>query len=250
MQRICSFLWAFSLAFFCLSLMIMAAVLWVTPYSRWQETPVQSYIAIPKEEDSFTLLAIHAEGKKLRSLSVIAVQPRQGRILLKTFPPTAMIHGENLEQVWQERGSDALLPLLSSYLDWEIQRCALVSDRQFCTLIDQFGPAPLTLEQPLQYSRSDISVTLEPGTHKLNGDQCLRWLASSENSLTYAQRSGQLLQTLINKNISLAANIQAQEAFLTLIDSMDSDLSLSDYDRCHSALDFMVRLVENPAQMQ
>lgn len=248
MQRIRSFLWAFFLAFFCLSLMIMAAVLWVTPYSRPQEAPAQSYIAIPKEEDSLILLAIHAEGNELRSLSVINVQTREGQILLKTFPPSAVINGENLGQLRQREGNTALIPILSSYLDWDIQRFALVSDQQISALIDRFGPAPVTLEQPLQYSRSDIMVTLEPGTHNLNGEQCLRWLASSENSLTYARRSGQLLQTLINQNISVAAGEQAQETFLTLLDSMDSDLSLGDYDRCHSAWAFMARLVEDPAQ--
>ena len=102
MQSLKLFIRSFVPAFFCFTLMIMAAVLWVSPVSRSQEMSAQSYLSLPSEEETLTLLAIHAEDT-LQSLTVLSIQPQQGQILLHSFPPETIINGETLSELWEQQ---------------------------------------------------------------------------------------------------------------------------------------------------
>ena len=249
MQSLKLFVQSFVPAFFCFTLMIMATVLWVSPVSRSREMPAQSYFSLPSEEETLTLLAIHAEDT-LQSLTVLSIQPQQGQILLHSFPPETIINGETLSELWEQQELTSLDALLSAYTDLSIQRHLTVNDRQLFALLESFCSITAVLEQPLHYTQAGLTVTLEPGTHRLNSQQCLYYLQSAPNSSLRARRCEELLQNALNEHWPILASAQAQESFLKLLDLCDSDLTISDFDRCGEACAFMAQLVENPAVIQ
>lgn len=248
MQSLKSFLLSFSFSFFCLSLIVMATVLWVSPFARPQEAPAQSYISIPEEEDSITVFAVLAE-ESASCFSVISFQPRAGTVALWTFPPDTVINGEILGSVWAENPALAM-NLLSAYLELPIERWAILQNQDVVELVDLFGPVSVTLTQPLTWHQASLSVTLEPGLHQLNGEEILHYLQASPDPQEYARRAAVLLQQLINQAMPLAASEQAQTLFQQLLEHMETDLSSADYDRCHNSIAFMAQLVNNPAVIQ
>ncbi len=249
MQNVKIFFQSFIPAFFCFSLMIMAAVLWVSPVSQPQNAPMQSYLSLPSADDSLTLLAIHAEDT-LRSLTLLSIQPQSGQILLHTFPPNTVINGENLSEAWKQKNLSSLKSLISAYSKLGIQRTLLIDDRRLFAMLKQFAPISAVLEESLHYTQSGLTVTLEPGMHRLNAEQCLYYLNNAETPSLYARRCEELLQNAINEHWSMMATSQAQETFLHLLDLCDTDLSVSDFDRHGDACSFLAQMVERPAIIQ
>lgn len=249
MRKIKLFFQAFLPAFFCFSLMIMAAVLWVSPVSQPQEAPTQIFLSLPSDSESLTILAIHAEDH-LSALTILSIQPHRGRILIRSFPPDSVINGETLSELWQQQEISTLMTLLSSYTDLEIQRQLLVDDRQLLDLLEYVCPITAVLEQPLHYEQAGLSVTLEPGLHRLSSQQCLHYLESSPSSVLYARRCEELLQNAINEHWPMMASEEAQDLFLDLLDLCETDLSISDFDRCGEAFSFLAQMVKDPARIQ
>ena len=249
MQKIKLFVQSFIPAFFFFSLMIMAAVLWVSPVSRTQETPAQSYLSLPSDNDTLSILAVHAEKKTLYSISLISIQAQRGQILIHSFPVDTVINGKKLSELWEQK-SDLLSAVLSSYSGYEIQRQICVDDGQFLSLVEYFGSVSAVLEEPLRYTQSGLSITLEPGPQRLNGLQCLYYLQAAPTNFLRARRCEELLKNAVNEHWSLLASEQAQDIFLTLLDFCDTDLTVSDFDRFGAAFSFMARVVENPAVIQ
>ncbi len=247
MHSVKLFIQGFLPAFCCFSLAIMAAVLWVTPISRSQDQPIQSYINIPNEDNSLNLLAIHAD-EQLYSVSLLSFNARKGTVSIHSFPTDSIINGVKLSKYWEIHQEKSLKALLSSYTETEIQRQLVVNDRQLAALLEFFAPISAVLEEPLSYTRSGLPVTLEAGTHQLSAEQCLHYLLTADHHVR-ARRCEELLCNAINSTNSISLS-ELQENFLLLLDLADTDLNISDFDHCASAFFFMLQLVEKPAYIQ
>ena len=248
MQSVKLFFQGFFPAFLIFSLMIMAAVLWVTPLSQNQEKPTQSYIDIPQESNGLTLLSIHAD-EQLHSITLLVFNARQGTITIHSFPTDSIIDGEMLSNLWEHGKFEQLKPLISAYSGYEIQRQLVVNSRQLLSILEYVSPISAVLEEPLSYTQSVLSVTLEAGIHQLSAEQCMLYLKSAESPQLRARRCEELLRNTINSACSLTPS-QLQEAFLLLLDASETDLSIHDFDRCAAAFFFMAQIVEQPAIIQ
>ena len=226
----------------------MAAVLWVTPLSREQKQATQSYISIPQESDRLTLLSIHAD-EQLHRLTLLSFNARRGNITIHSFPTDSIINGENLSLIWKNRKIEQMKSLISAYSGLEIQRQLVVNSRQLLSVLEYFSPIAAVLEEPLSYTQSALSITLEAGIHQLSAEQCLIYLLSAEDPQLRSRRCEELLCNTINDACSLTPS-QLQEVFLLLLDASETDLSIRDFDRCAAAFSFMAQLVKEPAIIQ
>ena len=246
MRSLKLFFQSFIPAFFFFSMMIMATVLWVSPFSKPQRSFSSSHLTLPSDRDSLTVLAIHAD-QTLQSLSLISIKPKQGEVLIHSFPPNSIINGNKLSTLWKNGEKEVLLSLLSSYSGYQIQRQIQVNDRQLNSLIDYFGPISVVLEEKLCYKQSGLSVTMEPGFQRLNSVQCQYYLQQASSDYLRARRCDKLLQNAINENWSVLASAQAQKVFLDLLDLCDTDLSVNDLDRYGEPYAVMAQLIKQPA---
>lgn len=238
-QTILPFLWAFLWAFFAFSLMIMATVLWITPYSRPKDTRTLSSLSLPKESDRLTVLIVH-HSQQLYSLSVLSFLPDQGRITFDTLSPDQI---EPYEEPTQAETIRKLTQRSSQVLGQPIQRYLLLTDEQLLHLLNQWNPPLIYLEEPLIYTQNGMNLVLSAGLQALSGEQCLHYLHSASDKDSFMQRSQALLCSFLEQNFKLCADITAQDDFLFLLDHCNTDLSLSDFDQYHSAWSFMAQLI-------
>lgn len=245
MKSIKLFFQGFIPAFLGFSLLIMAAVLWVTPLSHNKEKPAQSYINIPRSSDNLTILAVHGE-EQLFSLTLLSFEPAKGQISLHSFPTDTIINGNKLSDLWKIDSIKQMTALLSAYTDRDIHRQIVVNDRKLLTLLRYFAPISAVLESPLSLTQAELTATLEPGVHQLSAEQCFSYLKSAKNPVLRAQRCEELLCNAINENSSMSSD-QLQEAFLLLLDQSETDLSIRDFDRYAELYFFLMQTVKKPA---
>ncbi len=237
MWKVKTFVMSFIVAFFCFSLMLMATLLWVQPYSKTSAAPARTNILLPKEEDQLELLLVHQE-ETVKSFSYLSVDPYKGKIKIRTFPPTSVINGEKLEQLWQSRPED-MQNLLNNYLNVSIKRQIILSDLDFVALMDQIAPLSITIDEGFQVVKNGMEIIMEAGTHSMDGELLLQYLNQTKNPVKYIQRSQLILQIYLEKLFP----VLSQELFLDLLNYMDSDLTLDDFDQISGSLSFMSELL-------
>ncbi len=240
MESIKAFVMTFIVAFFCFSLMLMATLLWIQPYSRPQSEPVQSNIFLPKEEDELNILLIHKD-QTVKSFSCIFLSPHKGKVIVKTFPQTSVINGENLADLW-EASTEDLKKLLSSQLKTNFDREILISDRDFIALIDMLGGISIKTEERLYFDENGIDMILEAGLQPMDGELLLFYLNQSKTGADYGRKNSAILISYLEK---LLPHLD-QENFLELLDHMESDLTVSDYDSLSNSLIFMEKFAVEP----
>lgn len=244
MRSLKIFFFTFPLAFFCLSLIIMATVLWVHPYSRQPDNRTLQHISVPQEEDGLSILIVHQQ-EKLRSAVLLSFLPTEGYVLLKTFPPDLMVNGENLASVWSKGKESAVKEQLNLTSD----RYIVVDDQQFEKFIDLLGTVPIQLNEPLIYTEADMTISLGRGLQHLDGEQILHYLSEIEKKDDYTQQFSLLLQSICERALILLSKENSQNLYYEMLDCMDSDLSINDYDLCHSSLAFLMQIVKNPVKL-
>ncbi len=232
MQTIKAFVLAFIPAFFCFSLMLMGTLLWVQPYSPGQEAPASANLFLPKEEDRMDLLLIH-EGQQIRSYTFLSIDPSIGKVRICTFPPTAVINGEKLGELEPED----IKELFALYFREDIERQILLSNQDLMDLVDDIGSVEL-LTEGFSYVEKGLPVTVEAGRHRMDGQLLLRYLQNGKTPLEVCQRSEAALQSYLEK---LLPRLN-QEIFLNLLDHMESDLCLADYDQRKDGISLMCQL--------
>lgn len=237
MQTVKLFLHSFLVSFVLFSILIMACVLWVQPYTK---TPQQSTIqglALPRAEDSCTILIILTEDSP-QCYALLSLHPYNGEISVKSYLPCATVSGLSLSTLWEQCGPDTISCELSKHSKKNIHRCIFMNKKELCSLVDATEPISLSLAQPFRYQDNGISVTLEAGTQRFNATQLHNYL---KQDLTPQQYDDILLS--VSKKIFLAlASENGQEFFLSMLDWMDSDISLMDFDNYYETLQFMVRM--------
>ncbi len=240
MESIKAFTMTFIVAFFCFSLMLMATLLWIQPYSRPQSESVQSNIFLPQEEDELNIILIH-EDSNVKSISCLFLSPYKGKIGIKTFPQTSVVNGENLAALW-EASPDNVKKLLSAHLKENFDRELIFSDRDLIALVDMFETIPIKTEERLRLKENGVEIILEAGLQPMDGELLLFYLNQSQTSADYARRSSAILTSYLEK---LLPQLD-QETFLELLDHMESDLTVSDYDRLADSLIFMKKFAVAP----
>jgi len=205
------FLHAFFVAFFCFSLMVMWAVLWLQPYSKTVEQSGNT-LSIPQESSSLVIHIVYSDDTIYR-YSLLSLQPQKGNITIR----------------------NSTSPFSSDDYDRTVQ----LSKLQLSSLVDYVGGIPVELEKSFAYQKSNINISLEKGTHTLSGEQVLHYLEQNNcNSSILISLLNQLFPKLCEEN--------GQDFFLSLLDLIETDLTVADFDNLIEDVSFLYRIVENP----
>lgn len=251
-ERTKCFLLSFVSAFFLLSLIVMAAVLWVKPVSRPQSAPSPSVPPyLPQAEDSFTiLLSERSSDDTPLFFLLIGFQPHRGQIPFAVFPPELSLSVENsqpLREQYKSGGICAVRDALSEQLSAPIDHWAEISEADFSELIDLFSPVSLNLPQSFQYKQGDLSVTLQPGLQSIDGAKALHLLSAPWGSSQAQQRFlEELVEKWLYQYLRIVQTNQSQDYFQKIVNKMETDLSILDYSSYHPMLLFLSRLSRQP----
>ncbi len=210
------FLHSFIVSFFCFSLMVMGAVLWLQPYTQKKESTTEHFISIPKENNTLNILITHVEESSNCSF-LLSFRPNEGHII---------IH-----------------PLSTAHSTSDYEKFVQINNIQLLTLVDHLGGVPIELQQPLHCTKDGISSILEVGTHTLTGEQVSH----------YIQQNGactSLLSSVLYQLLPKLCAENGQEWFILLLDLLDTNLTVADYDNFIDEIAFMYRIVKNPISLQ
>ena len=238
------FLPAFFLSFFCFSLMIMTTVLWVHPFRHQPLEPAPQYLFLPTDKEQLNLLLIHEN----HSFSLLSFHPQNGRIELQSIPFHSTVDGHSLPSLYNIGRKNSTKSILSVYFGTDIDKIAVLNDKNLCRIIDLLGGVTLKLDKDFSYRQSDMEINFAPGIHQLNGEQCLHYL--TEISSAESTRWIQLLSAMTEQFLAASPNKNFRELYSKLLDHADSDLTIADYDRCYEAMRFIANVVEKPVQIK
>lgn len=246
MEKVQTFLAAFLCAFLGFSLLIMGTVLALEPPQRQEAAVSSPGFLLPQEEEGLEVLAFLQGEDRLR-LARLSCAPREGKVFLHFYSPEEM-EALSLSQHYNWGGPSAVREALSLP---DSCRSLLVEEGQLSQLADWLGPLPLHLTEALPYGQAGLQLLLEPGEQLLEGEQLAAYLRQGQRrgSSEVEQRWQKLAEAFVSQYLRRAAQ-NPQELFLQLLDNVETDLSLADYDRCQQAFSFLLKLVPEPLQLR
>lgn len=246
MEKVQTFLAAFLCAFLGFSLLIMGTVLALEPPQRQEAAVSSPGFLLPQEDEGLELL-VFLQGEDRLRLARISLEPTEGKVFLHLYSPEEM-EGLSLAQRYNWGGASAVREALS--LPGSC-RSLLLKESQLPQLADLLGPLPLSLTEALPYGQAGLQLLLEPGEQLLEGEQLTAYLRQGQRrgSSEVEQRWQKLAEAFVSQYLRRAAQ-NPQELFLQLLDNVETDLSLADYDRCQQAFSFLLKLVPEPLQLR
>ena len=246
-HRIKWFCLSFTAAFFCFSLMVMAAVLWVRPFSPVSEPVPSSAVYLPQKEDARNILvSFHASGQAPHTLLLFSVNPYDGKIPVAVFSPETILPGAgglSLNVLYQNGRMETIRQAVSAEFSIPVHHCMEITAEGFSELLDSLGAVPLELPRTVSYSLENITVVLNPGLQAIDGNKAFFLLSDSrwESFLT-----GKLFSNFLRQHLGSLLISENQDAFQLLLDHTETDLSILDYGHFHSSAVFMSQLVPDP----
>ena len=245
---------AFAGAFFLLSLMVMATVLWSQPYQKPQLPQTNGSIYLPTAEDAITALIIGAppEEGPPQTYMVMDFRPQQGQIPLVTLSGNTQVTYKGkpqlLSDIYAVGGEGAVKIALNESFGIMVDRYAIVPEEGFIKIVNLIGVTGYRLPQALQYTQGSITVTLGKGVQQIDGKKAY-YLATypDKNEAARCRTVSALAQEAINQHMDLIASPLAQRLFTSVINLMETDITVYDYENHHRAAEFLAQLKPCPA---
>lgn len=275
-QRVGAFLMAFVLAAGALSVMGMAAFLFVKPLEDPDlDRPPEAGpgILLPSEQDGMNLLLILEDDLSPQpqppALLLLRADPRTGSFPVACLPARTLVvparpgssattpqagqvslsSSLTLEELYQARGISGLRTALERVWEIPVDRYLRIPLSRLEPLYAAVGSIDFQVPMDLSYRQGDITVQLSQGYQRMDGRKVL-CLACSNGFASQEERCAtlaQLVQQTVNQHLALAASPQAEEVFLAVVNLADTDLSSVDYAEHSRAFAFLAGLAQNPA---
>lgn len=248
------FCFAFAGAFFLLSLMVMAAVLWSHPYQKPQLPQTNGSVYLPAPEDAITALivGIPKEEQVPQTYMVVGFRPKQGQIPLVTLSGNTQVtyrgKPQTLQDVYSYGGVAAIKIALNESFGIMTDRYAQIPADGFVKIVNLIGVTGYRLDQTLKYTQGSITVTLGQGIQQIDGKKAY-YLATypDKSEMSRCHTVSSLAQDAINQHMDLIISPLAQRLFNSVINLMDTDITVYDYEERHRAAEFLSQLKPNPA---
>ena len=130
-------------------------------------------------------------------------------------------------------GSHSLALAAEKTLGIKFDRYAGSSGTGFKKIVNSFGGLKTTVDKTIRYQSDDFLLVLSRGENVLRGDTLLKYfkfcaLGGEEGSKT----AEGLLVSMIGSFLPRAAQGGALERFTSMINSMESDISIVDFKNC------------------
>jgi len=233
---------------FCASFLLLAAFFYFmmsgthAGSGEISATPAQTAQALdtyqPDESDALTLLVFGTErvDSVAETFVLLRFDPVRGEVSVAVFPPQTLLtydgREETLSDAYRFGGAAYTRQALSSYLDIPIDRFARISISGFITAAAAVGTVEFDLAESVTLSDGELTVTLNPGPHLLDGRQVaalIRHPGYDGGEMQRAQITAQLVSAIIDQRIDIVNSTLLDRVFETVINLLDTDITYGDY---------------------
>ena len=192
----------------------------------------------PREEDAITLLVLGAERHDVAADTFLLLRfdPVRGQVGVVAFPPgTVLTHndrGETLADAHRLGGSLYTRGALADTLNIPIDRFARITLSGFVTAAAAVGSVEFTIEEQLSIHDGELSVTLAPGTHLLDGRQVaaiIRYQGYPGGQAQRMELTAALASAVIDQRIDIVHSTLLAQAFQIIINLLDTDITYADF---------------------
>ncbi|MCL2487750.1 MAG: LCP family protein [Oscillospiraceae bacterium] len=240
---------AFVFTFLLFSAVFAAVILWaITQFAPAAPESSSGYLPEFTAEDRGVLLVIFEQDRRAGGFVTVSADPAAGSITAAAFPRETVVEDgvsriRLYELYAQPDGGAAAARTLSALTGEKIEKYMAVSIPNAGKIVNAFEKK-LILELPEDVSYTDpesqYTIRLTAGRVTLNGSQAAALLryngwqqGRSQQSLIHAQ----MIAALINQY--LIADRQDADDFAAIIDWVDSNIRIPDYERIKNGLDYL-----------
>lgn len=255
------FVFAFTIAFFLLSLfflMLMSFIHPKTPDSAVRELAVETSSYLPTPEDCLTVLFIGNAPSSAEADTFLLVRfdPVRGKVPVTALPPDTAIRNndkiEAISQVFKYGGGNYTKNALATTLGITIDRYVRMDVDAFISAASVVGTVEFDLPLDMSLGQSGATpMTLAAGKQLLDGK-------AAANIIHYEDFAGgdavrcdiisQLCASIIDQRIDIVLSTVVDKVFEKIINIIDTDISYPDYDNRKQAAEFLAKLGTAPAQ--
>jgi LCP family protein required for cell wall assembly len=184
---------------------------------------------------TFLLAGTHA--RKTDALMLASLRPETERLKLLSIPRDLYTDGERINTAYADHGPEGLRELIESVTGVAIDHYIVIDMYAFIEAVNVLGGVTVTLDEPLrdpsyrikEHGRWD-TLSLEAGTHHLDGRAALRVARSRHTSSDFARarRQQRILASLTDRLRAVGLNDMDTVLRLgsLLLRYVDTDLSL------------------------
>ena len=240
------FLLAFGISFLALSLIALPILLWTVHPKEEQAGTAQSGISIESAAGSYTdreniLVCLRkSEGQAPYQYLLIGFLPDRLQLSLTVFPPNAPLSVENsagtLEQAYQYGGCGEVRQQLGRQMCIQIGKLIDMPDLTLSDAVDLAGGFEHEFTAPLTLSDG---VTITPGKQYIGGELFVGLIhyAREQENLSIAL---DLYSQLMGSILSFSDYGEVQKYYQSLVNSMETDISLHDIAEHEEAIALML----------
>lgn len=209
---------------------------------------------VPSTEETLSVLFIGVRSAQTEApLFLLAgFYPDRGSVPIVCFPSSTAVqdnaHAKTLAEAWQYGGAQLVRNTLQDILGIQIDRYVCLDAAAFTTAAAAIGSVEITLEQPVVLLRNGAEMTLQPGTHRLSGQNLLDLLHAESDPIARCTFAAAAAAELVNQHMDLCLSDTVDNVFFTIINAVDTDITYNDYDMRKQAATFLVRLKDSPAR--
>ena len=251
---------AFTGTFFLLCTVILFSLLYLRPGQLDPEETLapasqverQQAAYEPTAQDDLTVLLV-AETQPQRVYLISRMLVEEGRIQLYLLPedlPFSTQGGLTAGEAYDYNGIKNLALALQQEYDLAIDRWVRVPGDSAAGAISLLGTLRLDLEEPVSfYGPEGELLGYEAGSYRLRGEQLSQMLAGiryDDSSSVLA--GGQILQQLLVQKLPQFWQRGGTELFSRLMDGLESDFSLRDFERCLPAAKYVLSQEGQPVE--
>lgn len=224
-----------------------------------EETPedVPPDEAPPKGEATF-LTAITANREE-KAFAFVLIRADLGQMTFRAcaLPPQTLVRGvakeETIERMLFRSGMAAVCNALEESYGIPIDRYARATQGEFEKIVDQLGGVAFYVEKDLVYNTDELSMHVQGGNQTLTGSAALhvmRYPEWEQGELYQYQTQARVIAALIDNHINEKNMEKGDALFNTLINLVQSDISIADYRASVQEIEKYAALPDkNPTQI-
>ena len=212
-----------------------------------QSTDISEPIPEVSGVTNLLLLCTNTEKTDLRFLTVIQINFDDNTYTVCSFSPreSAKADGKfaGFAEHYQMGGVKQLIRAVEAISGITIDRYIASQDNTFKRAINAMGPLRMSFPEQVNYRGEDFAIVLLEGEQKMRGDDLLKYMRycgalGDEGLQMQSAAIGECFkQYITEKTLSKSDNL-----YSTLINSLQSDISVMDFKKAKDKLTYMQRM--------
>ncbi len=170
--------------------------------------------------DTIMLLVLN---RKTNEINIVSI-PRDMRVNLPGRGPDKINHAYAFGEVALTRDA------LEDFLDVKIDHYMTTDFDGFTNIVDILGGIELEVEQRMRYYGIDVTIELDPGLQKLDGDKALqyvRYRSDGRGDIGRVERQQKFVKAFIQELLTFKNILKVPRLLPELAENMKTDLELN-----------------------